>query len=192
MRVHPHRWPRRCQQGRPHSPSPRRGFPPPRYRRPHPQHSRPGVFRLELLAYWVVLAANLESTHRNLAVGLQYGGYERRQALRLVDDHRFDVPLYTIGEAARIVDVPSSTLASWAKGYIRRFPDRSEVSGDPVLTYLPTNTFRGPTIPFIGLAEGLVLAAIRRSGVPMQRVRPALDELQRQMGIDHALASRWR
>jgi len=140
----------------------------------------------------VVLAANLESTHRNLAVGLQYGGYERRQALRLVDDHRFDVPLYTIGEAARIVDVPSSTLASWAKGYIRRFPDRSEVSGDPVLTYLPTNTFRGPTIPFIGLAEGLVLAAIRRSGVPMQRVRPALDELQRQMGIDHALASRWR
>ena len=138
----------------------------------------------------MVLAANLESTHRNLAVGLQYGGYERRQALRLVDDHRFDVPLYTIGEAARIVDVPSSTLASWAKGYIRRFPDRSEVSGDPVLTYLPTNTFRGPTIPFIGLAEGLVLAAIRRSGVPMQRVRPALDELQRQMGIDHALASR--
>ncbi|MDE0116455.1 MAG: hypothetical protein OXT07_07535 [bacterium] len=28
-----------------------------------------------------------------------------------------------------------------------------------------------------------------RSGVPMQRVRPMLDGLQRQMGIDHALAS---
>ncbi|WP_420435479.1 DUF433 domain-containing protein [Candidatus Poriferisocius sp.] len=100
------------------------------------------------------------------------------------------MPLYTIGEAARILDVPTSTLASWAKGYVRRFIDRSDVTGDPVLTYLPTKTFRGPTIPFIGLAEGLVLAAIRRSGVPMQRVRPALDELQRQMGVDHALASK--
>ena len=35
-----------------------------------------------------------------------------------------------------------------------------------------------------------MLAAARRSGVPMQRVRLALDELQRQMGIAHALASR--
>ncbi len=99
------------------------------------------------------------------------------------------MPLYTIGEAARIVDVPASTFASWAKGYLRHFPDRPGVSGEPVLTYLPTGAFRGPSIPFIGLAEGLVLAAIRRSGVPMQRVRPALKELQKQIGIDHALAS---
>ncbi|MCY3968117.1 MAG: DUF433 domain-containing protein [bacterium] len=106
-----------------------------------------------------------------------------------MSDPRFDVPLYTVREAARIVDVPTSTLSNWVKGYARRFPDRHEVTGNPVLTYLSTNTFRGPTIPFIGLAEGLVLAAIRRSGVPMQRVRPALNELQQQMGIDHALAS---
>ena len=99
------------------------------------------------------------------------------------------MPLYTIGDAARVVDVPASTLAGWAKGHTRRFPDRPEVSGGPVLTCLPTDMRGGSTIPFIGLAEGLVLAAIRRSGVPMQRVRPALDELKRQMGIDHALAS---
>ncbi len=45
-------------------------------------------------------------------------------------------------------------------------------------------------IPFVGLAESMVLAAVRRSGVPMQRIRPALDALEEEIGIGHALASR--
>ena len=106
------------------------------------------------------------------------------------DDFRFSVPLYTVGDAARIVDVPSSTLASWARGYVRRFPDRPDVIGSPVITCSRQRTRQEPSLPFVGLAEALVLAAARRSGVPMQRVRPALDELQRRMGIAHVLASR--
>jgi uncharacterized protein (DUF433 family) len=47
-----------------------------------------------------------------------------------------------------------------------------------------------PTVPFIGLAEGVVLAAIRRQGVPLQRIRPALDVLRHELGVEHALASR--
>jgi uncharacterized protein (DUF433 family) len=35
----------------------------------------------------------------------------------------------------------------------------------------------------------MVLAAIRETGVPMQRIRPALLALQREIGLDHALAS---
>lgn len=35
------------------------------------------------------------------------------------DQTRFELPLYTVAEAARIVDVPPSTLATWAKGYVR-------------------------------------------------------------------------
>lgn len=34
-----------------------------------------------------------------------------------------------------------------------------------------------------------MLSALRHSGVPMQRIRPALRSLDDQMGIDHALAS---
>lgn len=116
--------------------------------------------------------------------------HERSAALRLVDDPRFNVPLYTLGEAARIVDVPTSTLTTWARGHVRRFPDRPDVTGEPVLTcFLPTS-FGQPSIPFIGLVEGLVLAAVRQSGVPMQRIRPALNEIQKQIGLKHALASR--
>ena len=50
------------------------------------------------------------------------------------DRTRFEVPLYTVAEAARIVAVPSSTLAAWAKGYSRHFAGRATVTGDPVVT----------------------------------------------------------
>lgn len=106
------------------------------------------------------------------------------------DRLRFEVPLYTVADAARIVDVPASTLASWGKGYVRRFADRPEVVGAPVISYVEPDRTREPTITFVGLAEALVLAAVRRSGVPMQRIRPALLELQREIGLEHALASR--
>lgn len=49
---------------------------------------------------------------------------------------------------------------------------------------------REPEIPFIGLAEGMVLAAFRDAGVPLQRIRPAVHVLQRELGLEHALASK--
>lgn len=103
---------------------------------------------------------------------------------------RFEIPLYTVADAARIVGVPPSTLGTWAKGYVRQFPDRPDVVGEPIVTFVPPERAGGPAIPFVGLAEALVLAAIRKSGVPMQRVRPALRALDEGLGIDHALASK--
>lgn len=100
------------------------------------------------------------------------------------------MPLYTLADAARIVVVPPSTLASWAKGYVRRSADRADVLGGPVISYVEPVRTGEPSITFVGLAEALVLAAVRRSGVPMQRIRPALLELQREIGLEHALASR--
>jgi uncharacterized protein (DUF433 family) len=49
---------------------------------------------------------------------------------------------------------------------------------------------RRPNIPFVGLAEGMVLAAMRASGVPLQRIRPAVARLQSEIGLEHALASK--
>ncbi|MDN5858027.1 MAG: DUF433 domain-containing protein [Pseudonocardia sp.] len=46
------------------------------------------------------------------------------------------------------------------------------------------------SVPFVGLAEAHALAAIRRSGVPLQRIRPALKRLDDELGIAHVLASR--
>ena len=103
-------------------------------------------------------------------------------------DIRFDLPMYTVAEAARALDVPATTLSTWAFGYVRRPPGRREHRGDAVVTAFAAA--HGPSIPFVGLAEGMVLAAVRRSGVSLQRVRPALAVLANEMGIEHALASR--
>lgn len=115
--------------------------------------------------------------------------------MNIVDDRadvldRFSTALYTVPEAARYLDVPTSTLNSWAHGYRNHPRGRREVVGASILTTLPRRAARLPVIPFIGLAEGAVLTAIRRSGVPMQRIRPALEQLDAQIGLSHALASR--
>jgi len=103
---------------------------------------------------------------------------------------RVGTPLYTVAEAARYLDVPDSTFRSWTHGYHRRSSDRAEVSGAPILTTVARTAAQGPVIPFIGLAEGLVLTALRRSGVALQRIRPALSRLAADFGLEHALASR--
>ena len=103
-------------------------------------------------------------------------------------DERFDVPLYSATEVARYLDVPVSTFRTWAHGYVRRQQGRKPVVGDPIVTTLQPDA--GVSVPFVGLAEAHALAAIRRAGVPLQRIRPALDVLQRELGIAHALASK--
>lgn len=108
--------------------------------------------------------------------------------LHIID--RFGDPLYTVAEAARNLDVPDSTFRSWTHGYRRHTPGRPEVSGEAILTSVPRTSAQGPVIPFIGLAEGLVLTALRRSGVSLQRIRPALARLAVDFGVKHALASR--
>lgn len=45
-------------------------------------------------------------------------------------------------------------------------------------------------MPFVGFAEAFVLSALRRAGVPMPRIRPAVARLSAEIGLDHALASR--
>ena len=105
-------------------------------------------------------------------------------------DTRFDIPLYTVAEAARALDVNPTTLATWAKGYTRHPPGRPAVVGAPILTAFSDHAPGSPSIPFIGLAEGMVLTAVRAAGVPLQRVRPALGAVAQRLGLEHALASR--
>ena len=104
-------------------------------------------------------------------------------------DIRFDEPLYTVAEAARFLGVPPSTFSTWAKGYERRPAGRPAVRGEAVVSSMRAAR-NLPSIPFIGLAEGLVLAAFRRAGVSLQQIRLAAAVLEREIGFEHALASK--
>lgn len=107
----------------------------------------------------------------------------------MADDLRFTRPLYTVAQAARYVGMPPSTLTTWAKGYTKHFPDRPTVQQGPVITSVPAPTGAGPTVPFIGLVEATVVQAFRQTGLPLQRVRRALQVLAEQGELPHALAS---
>lgn len=96
------------------------------------------------------------------------------------DDIRFSTPLYTLSEAARHLGVKPSTLHLWTHG----------AGGRPPVIPTPTGAGRGASITFIGLAEGHVLAAFRKAGVSMPRIRPALDRIKADIGLEHALANR--
>ena len=63
------------------------------------------------------------------------------------------------------------------------------MKGVPIVTSLSSERPGQPTIPFVGLSEALVLAAVRSSGVPLQRVRPALEVLSRDSS---ASSTPWR
>lgn len=104
-------------------------------------------------------------------------------------DIRFTEPLYTIAEASAFLGVHPSTLTTWAKGYERRLPGRKVVRGKAIVHALPAPP-KFPSIPFVGLTEGLVVQAFRRSGVSMQHIRKAVYHLKREMELEYALASK--
>jgi uncharacterized protein (DUF433 family) len=96
------------------------------------------------------------------------------------DDPRVAVPLYTVHEAARYLGMPYETLRGWA---------RPSQGRSPLVTAFEASGRRA-TIPFIGLAEAFVLQAARRAGVPNHRIRPGVEAVQTELGVQHALASR--
>lgn len=105
-------------------------------------------------------------------------------------DIRFTVPLYTMAEAARYLGVRASTFGTWVRGYRRKFVNRPPVTGEPLVTGVEPEVHGGPSIPFGGLAEGMFLSALRAAGVPMQQIRPALELVRTELGVEYALASK--
>jgi uncharacterized protein (DUF433 family) len=94
------------------------------------------------------------------------------------DDRRTTVPLFTLPQCATYLQTPLSTLHAWAR----------PKDGAPLVTVRPAGG-RHATVPFVGFAEAFVLGALRKAGVPMQRIRPAVKRLNDEIGLDHALVS---
>jgi len=94
-------------------------------------------------------------------------------------DPRVARAVFTLRETAGLLAVPKSTIHEWA---------RSPRGSRSLITAFPRRG-REATVPFVGFAEAYVLAAFRRAGVPLQRIRPAVEILEAEIGLEHALAS---
>lgn len=102
----------------------------------------------------------------------------------------FEQPLYSQGDAARHINVPRSTFETWLRGYHRKRSEGVTTEGAQIVTHIPPAVRGAPSVPWIGLAEGYVLAAFRQAGVPLQRIREPLRKLRKELGIEHVLASK--
>lgn len=111
------------------------------------------------------------------------GGSGYHQGMKVTAIPReYLTPMYSQSEVAYIVGATTSTVQRWVTGYsvdgrVRRPLVESARPG------------RGFTVPFVGLAEVFVLNAFRKAGLPMQRIRPAVDILKKKIGLEHALAN---
>ena len=119
----------------------------------------------------------------SLRLSAEPGGrfYHRHVATDI--GREYIVPIYSQADVARLIVAPRSTVHNWASGY----QTTSGAFQPPVLSAVTTG--RGATVPFLALAEAYVLNAFRRAGLPLQRIRPAVDALREHVGLEYALAS---
>lgn len=96
-------------------------------------------------------------------------------------DIRFSEPLYTAQEASRYLDVRTSSLRYWAYG---------RDATPPVIHAVATDHRFAAALPFLGLAEALIVNAFRKAGLSLQKIRLAREVLQDKGGIEYALASK--
>lgn len=97
-----------------------------------------------------------------------------------------EIPIYSVGEAARYLRIAPSTLASWVKG--RTYPASGGMRPWPPLIDLadPAESL----MSFNNLVEAHVLRALRtRHGVPMRGVRRAIDYVRERYEIDRLFLS---
>lgn len=83
-------------------------------------------------------------------------------------------------DAGRYLAVSQQTFHRWAKGYEK---------GGALLHLADSSRPREAPVSFITLTEAYVLQALRTAGVRVQKIRPALVELQSRFGTEFALTA---
>lgn len=92
-----------------------------------------------------------------------------------------DRPVYGLGEAAGLLGLRSDRTRAWLDGY-----DRLGVRYAPVIREEPTGEDIVTWGEFVELGY---LREYRRKGVPLQRLRPVIDELRREFATPYPLAT---
>lgn len=90
-------------------------------------------------------------------------------------------PVYGVAEAAGLLGLRPDRTRAWLDGYQRR-----GVAYGPVIRPEPTGADLVTWGEFVELGY---LREYRRKGVPLQRLRPVIDELRRALGTPYPLAT---
>ena len=101
------------------------------------------------------------------------------------DHDVYNTPAYPVTDAAQYLHIPAGTLRSWISG--RYYPTQEGKQYFEPLIQRPDPDF--PQMSFTNLIEAHVLRSIRKiHGVRLDKVRNALDYLDKQFQMPHPLA----
>jgi uncharacterized protein (DUF433 family)/DNA-binding transcriptional MerR regulator len=108
-----------------------------------------------------------------------------------VTNEYLHLPLYTVGEASRLLSLQPSRVRRWLLGYQYDYgpPGRaSRIRRPPVVVRERPRTEH--TATFLDLMELLFIRAFIREGISLQKIRRALNEAAQIVGQDHPFARR--
>lgn len=94
---------------------------------------------------------------------------EGRLLMSVMGDVRYDVPLYTIAEAALHLRMSDETLRRWVQ------------RGD-LIRSLPPETPRSARLPFIAIAEAQFYLQLRRDGLTLPAIVTGMAAVRRALG----------
>ncbi|MGB2925662.1 MAG: DUF433 domain-containing protein [Limnothrix sp.] len=96
-----------------------------------------------------------------------------------------NIPSYSVGDAARYLNIPEQTIRSWIVG--RKYPvNKGEKYFHPLIEAQQTKPI---ALTFTNLIELHILRAIRHHHkIDLAKVRTALDYIDEQINIPHPLA----
>ena len=103
------------------------------------------------------------------------------------DAENYDIPAYSVTDAARYLRIPTATLHSWLKGRALT-TQRGQQAFEPLIQRPDPEL---PQLSFTNLVEAHVLRLIRETHqVRLDKVRKALDYVSQQFNTNHPLARR--
>lgn len=106
----------------------------------------------------------------------------RKKVERTEDDIR-DYPSYSIEEVADYIDVPKQTLRAWVSGY--SYTTKSGKHRRPPVIKIANK--RKSLLSFFNLIEAQVLAATRKRGISLYRVRRSIEYMREHLRQDRPL-----
>jgi uncharacterized protein (DUF433 family) len=113
------------------------------------------------------------------ATGCAYLGHDAAVTKRV--ESILGRPVYALGEAAALLGLRPDRSRAWLDGY-----DRAGVRYAPVIRAEPTGDEIVTWGEFVELGY---LREYRRKGVPLQRLRPVIDELRKESSTPYPLAT---
>ena len=99
----------------------------------------------------------------------------------------YNLPIYSLTDVARYLDIPLATLRTWVKG--RSYSTKTGEQTFHPLIQRPDNQY--PQLSFTNLIEAYLLRVIRKHhNIPLNKVRLALDYISQQFNTEHPLISK--